>query len=86
MFQPTSEWAAPSFIIPKKDHTVWFISDFREVNKQIVRKPFPIPQISAVLQELEGFTFATALDLNMGYYTIWLDQDASKNCTIFPLG
>ncbi len=32
-----------------------------------------------VLQEIEGFSFATALDLNMGYYTIRLDLDASKN-------
>jgi hypothetical protein len=47
-----------------------------------VRKPFPIPKISTVLQELEGFTYATALDLNMGYYTIRLDPDASKICTI----
>jgi hypothetical protein len=40
-----------------------------------------------VLQELEGFTFATALDLNMGYYTIRLDPDASRICTIiFPWG
>jgi hypothetical protein len=40
-----------------------------------------------LLQELEGFTFATALDLNMGYYTIRLDPDASKICTfIFPWG
>jgi hypothetical protein len=38
-----------------------------------------------VLQKLEGFTFATALDLNMGYDTIRLDPDASKICTIiFP--
>jgi hypothetical protein len=64
-----SEWASPSFIIPKKDMTVRFISDFREVNKRIKRKPFPIPKISTVLQEMEGYTFATALDLNMGYYT-----------------
>ena len=50
-------------------------------------KPFPIPKISTVLQELEGFTFATSLDLNMGYYTISLDPDASKICTIiFPWG
>ena len=60
-FQPTSEWASPSFIVPKKDNTVHFISNSREVNKQLVRKPFPIPKISTVLQELEGFTFATAL-------------------------
>ena len=40
-----------------------------------------------VLQELEEFTFATALDLNMGYYTIRLDPDASKIRTIiFPWG
>ncbi len=86
-FQPTSEWASPSFIIPKSDKTVRMISDFREVNKRLVRKPFPIPNISTVLQVLEGFTFATALDLNMGHYTIQLDLDASKICTIiFPWG
>jgi hypothetical protein len=83
--QPASEWASPSFIIPKKDNTVCFLSDFWEVNKRLVRKLFPIPKISMVLQEIEGFSFATALDLNMGYYTIRLDQDASKACTIiFP--
>ena len=85
--QHYSEWASPSFIVPKKNGTVRFLSDFREVNKRLIRKPFPIPKISTVLQELEGFTFATALDLNMGYYTIRLDPDASKICTIiFPWG
>ena len=81
-WQADSEWASPTFIIPKKDNTVRVVSDFREINKRIVRKPFPIPKISTVLQELEGFTYATALDLNMGYYTIRLDPDASKMCTI----
>jgi hypothetical protein len=85
--QPASEWALPSFIIPKKDKTVCFLSDFGEVNKRLVRKPFPIPKISMVLQEIKGFSYATALDLNMGYYTIRLDPDASKICTIiFPWG
>ncbi len=86
-WQPSSKWASPSFIIPKKDHTVCRISDFRELNKRIVRKPYPIPKISTTLQELEGFTYATTLDLNMGYYTIRLDPTAVKMCTIiFPWG
>ncbi len=85
--QPASEWALPSFIIPKKDRTVRFLHDFWEVNKRLVKTPFPIPKISMVLQEIEGFSYATALDLNMGYYTIRLDPDASKICTIiFPWG
>jgi hypothetical protein len=86
-WQPSSQWASPTFIIPKKDSTVRTISDFRVLNKRIVRKPYPIPKISIILQELEGFTYATALDLNMDYYTIRLDPTASKMCTIiFPWG
>jgi hypothetical protein len=85
--QPASEWALPSFIIPKKDRAICFLSNFWEVKKWLVRMPFPILKISTVLQQLEGFTFATALDLNIGYYTIRLDPDASKISTIiFPWG
>jgi hypothetical protein len=80
--QPASEWASLLFIIPKKNRTVCFLSNFVKVNKRLIRKPFPIPKISTVLQELEGFTFATALDLNMGYYTIRLDPNASRICTV----
>ena len=85
-WQPLSEWAAPSFIQQKKNGTVWILTDFRELNKRLVRKPFPLTKISTVLQELEGFTFATALDLNMGYYTIRLDPTASRITIIFPWG
>ena len=82
-----SEWASPSFLIPKKDMTVRFINDFRELNKRIKRFPFPIPKIQDLLMKLEGFTYATSLDLNMGYYHIRLSPESSKLCTlIFPFG
>jgi hypothetical protein len=35
-----------------------------------------------MIRSMEGFTFASALDLNMGYYHIKLDADAEKLCTI----
>ena len=83
--QSSSHWASPTFIIPKKDITVWTITDFRELNKWNFRRPYPIPKISTTLQELEGFTYATALDLNMGYCTIRLDPRAVEMFTIiFP--
>ena len=82
-----SEWAAPSFIIPKKDGTVRFINDFRELNKRIRRKPYPIPNIQDMLLNLEGFQYATSLDLNMGYYHIELSPESKKLCTlVFPFG
>ncbi len=40
-----------------------------------------------VQQEIKWFSYATTLDLNMGYYTMRLDPDASKICAIiFPWG
>ena len=77
-----STWAAPTFIIPKKDGSVRFISDFRELNKRIKRKPYPIPKIQDLMLKLEGFQYATSLDLNMGYYHIELSPDSRKLCTI----
>jgi hypothetical protein len=35
-----------------------------------------------MIRSLEGFTFASALDLNMGYYHIKLDVDAQSLCII----
>ncbi len=85
-WQPSSKWATPSFIIPKKDHTVHTVSDFRELYKRIVCKPYSIPKISTTLQELEGFTYATTLDI-IWATIIRLDPTATKMCTIiFPWG
>ena len=77
-----SEWAAPTFIISKKDATVRFIPDFCELNKCIKCKPFPIPKIQDLLLKLEGFQHATSLDLNMGYYHIELMPFSKRLCTI----
>ena len=77
-----SKWAAPTFIIPKKDGSVRFILDFCKLNKQIKRKLFPIPKIQDMLLKLEGFKYATSLDLNMGYYHIKLSPNSKRLCTI----
>jgi hypothetical protein len=82
-----SKWAAPTFLIPKKDATVQFISDFRELNKRIKRKPYLIPKIQDLLLKLEGFQYAMMLDLNMGYYHIELSPFSKCLCTIVtPFG
>jgi hypothetical protein len=49
--------------------------------------PFTIPKIeyADMIRSMEGFTFASAMDLNMGYYHVKLDDNAKNICTIvFP--
>jgi hypothetical protein len=61
-----SEWAAPTFIQPKKTGDVRVLTDFRQLNKYLKRRPIPLPKISDLLQKLQGFQYATAIDPSSG--------------------
>ena len=44
-----------------------------------------MPKINEMLLKLEGFQYATAIDLSMGYYHIQLSKNSSNLCRIiFP--
>ena len=82
-----TEWAAGTFPMPKKTGDIRTTMDFRELNKWLVCKPYPLPKIQDLLQKLEKFKYATALDLQRGYYSIPLSPRARKLCaTVFPWG
>src|SRR5687767_11045789 len=76
------EWACPVFTISKPDGSLCSLANLRELNKRIKRHPFPIPRIQDMLQKLEGFMYATSMDLNMGYYHLLLTPNASRLCTV----
>jgi hypothetical protein len=54
--------AAPCFTVMKR--TQRLIADFR-IKQKDKRKPFPIPKIQTMLQNLEGFMYATSLDFGI---------------------
>jgi hypothetical protein len=88
----SSEWASPSFAIPKKNGIIRVFTDlgitaFNLLLKYRIFTHFPIPKTehSNMNRSMEGFTFTSALDLNMGYYHIKLETDAKNlRSIVFP--
>jgi len=69
--------------MPKKDTgEIRFVSDFRELNKYVQRRPFLVPPIRDTLNKMEGFQYVTTIDISMGYWHISLDLDSQKKCVI----
>jgi len=80
-------WCSTSFIVPKKDGAARFITDHREVNQRIVRKPWPMPHIADLLQDIGRCSHVSALDLSMGYCHFKLDKQLQDMSTfVLPWG
>jgi hypothetical protein len=85
--QQESEWVSPSFIIPKKDDRVHWISNLCQLNKAIRPKQYPLPIIMDILHKHSGYKFFTKLDVSMQYYTFELDKESQDHCAIVtPFG
>ena len=77
-----SQWLAPSFIIPKKDGRVRWISDFRQLNKVIRRRVYNLPKISEILSRRAGYFCMSKIDVSMHFYTFELDEASKNLCVI----
>ena len=82
---PTT-WVSPAVFAPKPDKDdVRICVDMRCANEAIRREKIPIPTVDEVLEELNGSTVFSKLDMNMGFHQIELEE-SSRDITTFSAG
>ena len=88
----TSAWSSPTFVVPKKGTTtitrengeevtvqkIRIVNDFRALNSLTRKDGHGAPNLDQQRDRLEGFAYATSLDLRQSFFQLPLDEHSRK--------
>ena len=64
VIQPSlSPWASPVVLVTKKDGSIWYCIDYRQLNNVTVKDSYHLPDSQDCLDFLQGSKWLTTLDL-----------------------
>ena len=83
----SSEWASALVPVKKRDGTVRWAVDFRQINSQLEGDSYPLPNTNALLEQSAGKQVYSSLDCTNAYFTLQINQDSRKyTAFISPFG
>nr|GFB20731.1 putative reverse transcriptase domain-containing protein [Tanacetum cinerariifolium] len=75
----SSPWGAPVLFVKKKDGSFRMCIDYRELNKLTVKNRYPLPRIDDLVDQLQGSSIYSKIDLRSGYHQLRVrEQDIPK--------
>nr|GFB02149.1 putative reverse transcriptase domain-containing protein [Tanacetum cinerariifolium] len=71
----SSPWGALVLFIKKKDGSFWMCIDYRELNKLTVKNRHPLPRIDDLIDQLQGSSVYSKIDLRSGYHQLRVREE-----------
>ena len=83
----------PTVITVKKDRSVKIALDARELNKNVIKDKYPMPNLDNLMDMIAehveqgpGETFFTTLDMTYAYGQVELSEETSRHCNFQIIG
>ena len=74
-------------MVRKKDGSLRFCMDYRELNRVTRKDTYPMPQVDDLLDQVGQSKYFTTLDLASGYWQIWVAPNSDeKTAFVTPHG
>ena len=75
----TSPWGASVLFVKKKDGSLRFCIDCRQLDRATIRNQYPLPRIDEIFDQLHGSRVYSKIDLRLGYHQLRVrENDVSK--------
>ena len=80
-----ASWVSSLVVVPKPDSNVGICVDMRRANQTMIRERQLIPTVKEVLQDLNGSTVFSHVDLKWGFHRILLAKESRYVTTFVTL-
>ena len=81
-----SPWASPVVLVRKKDGSLRYCIDYRQLNKVTKKDSYPLPNMQDCLDSLGKAKYFSTMDLSSGYWQVGNTEEAKLKSAFYGVG